>query len=167
MTDREAGDAPRLARAAAVRAALFLGFWLMISGWAAEDLPFGLAAVAVAAWASLALLPAKTSQIRITALLVLAFDFVRQSVVSGFDVARRALRPHLRLEPGFVRYPVHLPPGNERNAFCAIASLLPGTLPTGTDEHGVLLVHSLDVGQSVASNLAAEETLFMRTLGRG
>ena len=36
---------PSLARAAATRAALFLIFWLMISGWAPADLPVGLAAV--------------------------------------------------------------------------------------------------------------------------
>jgi hypothetical protein len=49
---------PRLVRVAAARAALLLGFWLMISGWARADLPVGLAAVAAAAWASLRLLPA-------------------------------------------------------------------------------------------------------------
>jgi multicomponent Na+:H+ antiporter subunit E len=137
----------------------------MISGWAVKDLPFGLAAVTVATWISLALLPAKSSQIRIPALLVLTLNFVRQSAVSGFDVARRVFRPRLQLQPGFVVYPLRLPPGNERNAFCAIASLLPGTLPTGTDERGELLVHGLDVGQPITSDLAAEESLFIRTLG--
>ena len=49
---------PRLARAAAARAALFFVFWLMISGGALADLPVGLAAVAAATWTSLRLLPA-------------------------------------------------------------------------------------------------------------
>jgi len=40
-----------------------------------------------------------------------------------------------------------------------------GTLPTGTDEHGALLVHCLDIGQPVAANLAAEERLFIRAVG--
>ncbi len=55
--------------------------------------------------------------------------------------------------------------GRSRNAFYALSSLLPGTLPTGTDENGALLVHCLDVGQPIAANLAAEETLFIRALG--
>ena len=44
-------------------------------------------------------------------------------------------------------------------------SLLRGTLPTGTDENGALLVHCLDAGQPVAANLAEEETMFIRALG--
>ena len=42
---------------------------------------------------------------------------------------------------------------------------MPGTLPTGTDEQGALLVHCLDRGQPVAANLAAEERLFIRAVG--
>ena len=42
---------------------------------------------------------------------------------------------------------------------------MPGTLPTGTDENGALIVHCLDVGQPVAANLAAEEGLFMLATG--
>ena len=148
-----------------MRGALFLGFWLMISGWAAADLPVGLAAVCVATWASLTLLPAPGSRLRTMALAALALDFFRQSVMSGFDVARRALHPQLQLRPGFVSCPLRLPPGNARSAFCALASLLPGTLPTGTDDQGALLVHGLDVAQPIAADLAAQEALFMRTLG--
>jgi multicomponent Na+:H+ antiporter subunit E len=69
------------------------------------------------------------------------------------------------LRPGFVAYPLRLPPGGARSAFCALSSLLPGTLPTGVDENGALLVHCLDVDQPVAANLAEEEALFMRALG--
>jgi multicomponent Na+:H+ antiporter subunit E len=42
---------------------------------------------------------------------------------------------------------------------------MPGTLPTGTNEQGALLVHCLDVAQPVAANLAAEERLFIRAVG--
>ena len=42
---------------------------------------------------------------------------------------------------------------------------MPGTLPTGTDEQGALLVHCLDTSQPVAANLAAEERLFIRAFG--
>ena len=56
--------------------------------------------------------------------------------------------------PGFVACPLRLPAGGERSAFCALSSLMPGTLPTGTDEEGALLVHCLDIGQPVAANSA-------------
>ncbi len=42
---------------------------------------------------------------------------------------------------------------------------MPGTLPTGIDDHGALLVHCLDIGQPVAANLKAEERLFIRAVG--
>lgn len=147
------------------RAAFLLAFWLMISGRDIADIPVGLAAVAAATWTSLRLLPAGESRTRPFALAALALRFMRQSVVSGLEVAWRALDPKLPLRPGFVAYPLRIPPGGTRSAFCAFSSLLPGTLPTGTDDNGVLLIHCLDVGQPVAANLAVEETLFMRALG--
>jgi multicomponent Na+:H+ antiporter subunit E len=155
-----------LAPVAAARAALFLAFWLMISGWAPVDFPVGVVAVAAATWTSLRFLPPKGSKLRLSSLASLAMSFLRQSVVSGTDVAWRALSPSLRLRPGFVACPLRLPPGGERSAFCALSSLMPGTLPTGTDEHGALLVHCLDIGRPVAADLAAEERLFIRAVGR-
>jgi multicomponent Na+:H+ antiporter subunit E len=160
-------DAPAagLAPPAATRAALFLAFWLMISGWAPADFPVGLAAVAGATWVSLRFLPPKRSRLRLASLGTLAASFLRQSVVSGTDVAWRALNPRLKLKPGFVACPLSLPEGGERSAFCALSSLMPGTLPTGTNEEGALLVHCLDIGQPVAANLKAEERLFIRAVG--
>jgi multicomponent Na+:H+ antiporter subunit E len=137
----------------------------MISGWAPADLPVGLVAVAGAAWASLRLLPPQRSRFRLMTLGALAASFLRQSVVSGTDVAWRAFNATLRVRPGFVACPLRLPPGGARSAFCALSSLMPGTLPTGTDERGALLVHCLDVDQPVAANLAAEERLFIRAVG--
>jgi multicomponent Na+:H+ antiporter subunit E len=160
------GDASlRLGRVAAARAALFLAFWFMISRWAPADLPVGLAAVAGATWTSLRFLPPRASRMRFGSLALLAASFFRQSVVSGAEVAWRALNPRLQLRPGFLACPLRLPPGGERSAFCALSSLMPGTLPTGTDERGALLVHCLDVGQPVVANLAAEERLFIRAVG--
>jgi hypothetical protein len=42
---------------------------------------------------------------------------------------------------------------------------MPGTLPTGANDEGALLVHCLDTNQPVAANLRAEELLFMRAVG--
>lgn len=147
-----------------MRAALFLAFWLMISGWRLADLPVGLAAVAGATWTSLRFSPPGGSGLRIAALACLAASFFRQSIVSGTDVAWRALNPKLKTRPGFLACPLRLPAGGARSAFCALSSLMPGTLPTGIDEKGALLVHCLDIGQPVAANLAAEERLFIRAV---
>ncbi len=137
----------------------------MISGWAPADLPVGLVAIAGATWTSLRFLPRTSGRLRLASLASLLASFFRQSVVSGIDVAWRALNPRIRLRPGLVACPLGLPPGSKRSAFCALSSLMPGTLATGADEDGALLVHCLDVGQPVAANLAAEERLFVRAVG--
>jgi multicomponent Na+:H+ antiporter subunit E len=91
--------------------------------------------------------------------------FLLQSAIAGTDVARRALDPRLPLRPGFVNYPVHVPPGVARNTFCTLSSLLPGTLPTGSSQSDGLLIHCLDVGEPVVTQLAQEEALLIRTAG--
>ena len=110
-------------------------------------------------------LPPLASRYKLASIASVVAGFFRQSVVSGWDVAWRALSPSLKLEPGLVACPLRLAAGNKRSAFCALSSLMPGTLPTGTDEQGALLVHCLDMSQPVAANLAAEEQLFIRAFG--
>jgi len=137
----------------------------MIAGYDPADLPVGLIAAAAATWTSLRLLPEVKVKVRLLSLATFALHFLRQSVSSGVEVAWRAVDPRLPINPGFVAYPCRLPSAGSRSAFCALSSLLPGTLPTGSDEEGALVVHCLDVGQPVAANLAAEEALFSRAIG--
>jgi multicomponent Na+:H+ antiporter subunit E len=61
---------------------------------------------------------------------------------------------------------VGLPPGAARNLFATLMSLLPGTVPTGSDERGGILIHCLDVEQPVVAQLAVEEALFVRAIGQ-
>ena len=159
--------APSFAKGGAGRTLLFFCFWLMISGSesAPADLAVGVAAAAAAARVSLRLLPAEALRLQPVALAAFILRFLGQSAVSGADVAWRALRPRLQLRPGFVIYPLQLPPGGARSAFCALSSLLPGTLPTGEDEDGALIVHCLDADQPVVANLAVEEAMYMRAFG--
>ena len=147
------------------RAILFLAFWFMIAGHDPADLPIGLFAAALATWTSLRLLPPVKVKLRLPALATFTLHFMRQSMSAGVEVAWRAFSPRLPLDPGFVVYPCRLRSTGARSAFCAVSSLLPGTLPAGADENGVLLVHCLDVGQPVTANLAAEEALFSRAIG--
>ena len=147
------------------RAAGFFCFWLVLTGADAGDLAAGLVAAVVATWASLRLMPAQQWNLRPIKLAEFFLHFLRQSIAAGIDVAWRALDPRLELRPGFVVYPARLPPGTKRDTFCAIMSLLPGTLPCGPAEGDGLTIHCLDVTQPVAEQLAAEEALCMQTLG--
>ena len=148
------------------RAVGFFVFWIMLSGGEPADLATGAMAALAATWASFRLLPPGMSRVRPAALGMFALRFLRQSVVAGTDVAWRALDPKLPLRPGFVLYPVGLPPGVARNLFATLMSLLAGTVPTGSDERGGILIHCLDVEQPVVAQLAAEEALFVRAIGQ-
>ena len=152
-------------RAAMARWAGFFGFWLLLIGPDPTDLAAGLFAAAAATWTSLRLLPPGDSQLRYAALARLALRFGQESIMGGVDVARRALSVRLPLRPGFVVYPVRLPPGPACNVFGALTSALPGTLPSGVDDRGALIYHCLDVGQPVAAQLAIDEELLIRALG--
>jgi multicomponent Na+:H+ antiporter subunit E len=60
---------------------------------------------------------------------------------------------------------MHLPPSPAQSAFCTITGLLPGTLPSGNDEKGNLIVHCLDESQPVVEQLQNEETSLMKIMG--
>ncbi|MEY6433612.1 Na+/H+ antiporter subunit E [Thioalkalicoccus limnaeus] len=150
----------------ALRALGLFGFWLLLTGAAPADLATGLAAALAATWASLWLLPPRPGRRwRLTALVRLAGRWSWQAVVAGVQVAWLALQPRLRLQPGFIAYPARLRPGPARDTFGAITSLLPGTLPVGSDADGALVYHCLDVTQPIAAQLAADEALLRRALG--
>lgn len=153
-------------RGAICRAAAFFGFWLALTDADPGDLAAGLVAAVAATWASVRLMPAEHWDLNPLKLVALALHFLRQSITAGTDVALRALDPRLPIRPGFVVYQARLPPGTKRNAFCAIMSLLPGSLPCGSAEGNGLAVHCLDVTQPVVEQLAAEEALCMQTIER-
>ena len=156
----------RSALAAIVRLVGFLALWFVLDGPRLAGLPVGMFTAGLATWTSLRLLPPGRDRPRFATLALLAVRFVWQSAVAGVDVARRSLDPRLPLRPGFVEYSIHLPPSLARSAFLTLSSLLPGTLPTGSDEDGVVLIHCLDIGQPVVAQMTAEELLVRRALGR-
>jgi multicomponent Na+:H+ antiporter subunit E len=152
-------------RAAVTRALGFLGVWVVLSGYALVDLLPGAIAALVATWVSVRLLPSGPNRLQPLALTKVALRFLRQSVLAGADVARRALDPKMPLDPGVIRYSTGLPPGTARNAFTALMSLLPGTVPFGSDQSGALVMHCLDIRQPVTAQLAAEEALLVQVMG--
>ena len=149
---------------ATYRAVGLFGFWLVLTDADPGDLAAGLVAAVIATWASLRLMPAEQWNLNPIKFARFVLHFLRQSIVAGTDVALRALDPRLPLRPGFVVYQTHLRPGTKRNAFCAVMSLLPGTLPCGPAEGNGLTIHCLDVTQPVVEQLAAEEALCMQTV---
>jgi multicomponent Na+:H+ antiporter subunit E len=153
-----------VSRPAIIRAAGFFALWTILTGSNPADLVAGVVAAWVATWASLHLMPPGAGRVRPARLAGLGLRFLHQSVVAGVDVARRALDPRLPLRCGLVRYRTGLPPGSPRHAFTTLMSLLPGTVPTGIDRDGALLIHCLDVEQPVAAQLAEQEGLFVQVI---
>ena len=149
------------------RALAFLLLWLAVAGRKPSDLPVGVAVAFAAAWASILLAPPSVGRLSIRAALAFLVDFLSLSLWSGLNVARRALSATPDLRPGVVEARLRLQPGFARNAFCMIASLLPGTLLTGfePDDDQKVYVHGLDVGRPIVAELAAEEASFMRMIG--
>jgi multicomponent Na+:H+ antiporter subunit E len=154
-----------LSRPAVLRALGFAVLWILLTCSNPADLGAGAVAILAATWTSLRLLPPGTSQLRPLALGQFALRFLRQSLIAGVDVARRALDPRLPLTPGFMHYPGGLPPGSARNMFTTLMSLLPGSVPIGADASDGLQIHCLDVEQPIAEQLAAEEAHFARVIG--
>jgi multicomponent Na+:H+ antiporter subunit E len=167
VSSRGADRTAFLPRGAVSRTAVFLGFWVLLSGVKLTDLPVGAIAAVLATWASLRLIPPGVWRLQPLALAGLALRFVRQAIVAGVDVAWRAFDPRLPLRPGFVSYRVRCPDGPARSTFCTLTSLLPGTVPCGTQADGTLLVHCLDVRQPVVAQLEEEDARLARVLGVG
>ena len=122
-----------------VRGAGFMVLWLALAGAHPGDLPAAVVAVVAATWTSLRLLPPGERHPSPAGMVRLALRFPGQAAIAGIDVARRAFDPRLSLRPGFVTVSSRLPPGTTRDAFCALASLLPGTLPVDATADGRLV----------------------------
>lgn len=152
------------ARITIVRTALFFALWLMIAGYQLADVPIGLGAAALATWASLHLSPPGSLGLRPWSLVAFGVHFLGQSVRAGVEVAWLTLHPSMPIRPGFVTWRPRLESATARNAFCTVSSLLPGTLPAGSDDEGTLLIHCLDIDQPVADSLSSEEALFSRII---
>lgn len=141
-------------RALLHRTLLFGGVWVVLAGTESKGLAVGALAVPAAVGLSLGLLPAH-DRLSLWKFARHVPVFLLGSLSGGFDVARRALAPRLRLQPGWVEVPVALPDGG-RVAMGGELSLMPGTLAAGTRD-GRLLVHLLDRGAGFEQSISREE----------
>jgi len=146
--------------------ALFLLWMLLMQSVKPSDLAIGALASIGATWVSMRLLPPSCGCLRFGKLLLLLPHFLRESVLAGIDVARRALNPRMPLNPGFVSCPLGFPPGFARNTFATITSNLAGSVAAGEAE-GVLVYHCLDISAPVVEQLWKEERLLASALVAG
>lgn len=120
---------------------LFAALWAILSGgkgWA-----FGIPVVLLAATASCLLVP--KTRLSLAGLVRFVPYFAWNSLRGGVDVASRALRPHMPIEPALLRYELQLDDAVARVIMANVVTLLPGTL--SADLRGnVLLVHVLNAG---------------------
>lgn len=140
---------------------------MVIAGGRSADVFPGLGAAALAAWASLRLMPPDQGdgRVRWWSAAVLPAHFAKVSVLAGLDVARRTLAPRLRLAPGFIHYRPQLPPSDARSLFQAMTSQMPGTVPSGPTPPDAIAYHCLDASRPVAMELALEEQRLIEALG--
>ena len=154
-------------RTALSRGAAYFALWMVIAGGRSADVFPGLGAAALAAWASLRLMPPDQGdgRVRWWSAAVLLAHFAKVSVLAGLDVARRTLAPRLRLAPGFIHYRPQLPPSDARSLFQAMTSQMPGTVPSGPTPPDAIAYHCLDASRPVAMELALEEQRLIEALG--
>ena len=131
--------------------AAFVGLllaWVLLNGL--EFLVVGVLTAAVAALVPALLAQSWLPRLRPLRALGFAGYFVLESFRGGADVAGRALRPSLPIEPGFFRHRTSLPPGLPQGLLMGTLSLPPGTLSVDMEEDGrTLVLHSL-VGDATA-----------------
>lgn len=134
------------------RFGLFGLVWFLLTGADAASWVVGGPVILLAVAVSLALAGPASDSPALSGLFPFGLFFLRQSLLSGIDVMRRALSPGLLLNPGLVTYDSFLPPGPALVLFVNTISLLPGTLSVDLDDHTVL-VHALDVELPVWASL--------------
>ncbi len=142
---------PRHARFLRSAAALAV-IWLGLCGPSLESWYVGVPAVLAAAWTASRFPASLPLGLRWSGLVPFASFFLRESVVGGWDVARRVLAPEMRIAPGHVAYRTSLPPGPARHLMLSSISLLPGTLSAGI-EGDCIDVHAIDVNDDPSAGL--------------
>lgn len=153
-------------RFTANRFLLLLGVWLVITAGELAAVPVGVLAAAAAAVVSVRLLPPGPGRVRLRVVAALLPIFLLDSWRGGVDVARRALHPRLPIRPGWLSYPLRLPPGTARVSLGNFLSLMPGTLAAG-ERHDALYVHALDATPALELQIARDESRVGRMLDIG
>ena len=144
-----------------LRLGILLAVWWILSG-SSSDWWFGLPLAILAAAVSLWLTPPGRFLLRPQHIPGFAAFFLWQSLLAGWDVAKRTLSPALPLHPEILRIPMALPPGAPTWWLMLTISLLPGTLSVRLHRDRILEVHCLDSLLDVAGSVRETETQLAR-----
>ncbi|MCG5500221.1 Na+/H+ antiporter subunit E [Ectothiorhodospira lacustris] len=129
-----------------------LALWWILTDGDPGGWVIGVPVALLAAASVFTLPPGRRYRLSLRGLVVFMGFFLWQSFVGGLDVSRRALSPRMPLAPGFIDYPVRLPPGPALTFFMNVIGLLPGTLSVGLHQRRIQL-HVLDVGMPLHPSL--------------
>ncbi len=149
-TDYKTAGRP-LAVSIALRGGSLILLWWVLTEGILEDPAFVLGSVALALYASYRLIPRGEWHWRPLALGRFLPYFLSKSLMGGIDVASRAFRPTMPLQPEIIKFPLRVS-GKPALLMAWIASLLPGTASVYL-ENGTLRVHVLDTRLPVHKNL--------------
>jgi len=143
---------PNLGRRVLIRVLLFSLVWFVLTGTDTTSWIVGSPAVLLAAGLSILLAPSSRQSLSLPGAFRFMLFFLRQSILGGVDVMRRALSPHLLVNPGLVSFATFLPAGGPRIFLVNTISLLPGTLSVDLKEDTVL-VHTIDKDLPIWTNI--------------
>lgn len=112
----------------------------------------GVPAIFLSLFVSAQMPPLQKWHIRITQIIPFFFYFLKQSLVSGGDVIKRAFHPQCPIDPGFLTYSTQIQNPIAFVFFANAISLLPGTFSASIKERQIE-VHVLDVKLPNVENL--------------
>ena len=166
--DTGLGNVPTglLLRSGALRFVTLALLWVVLTEGDLGTPWLGFLAIVAATLSSLVLLPPAGRSWSPVGAGRFAGFFLRQSAVGGIDVALRALKPGLDLDPALVEYETRLPEGGARVLFANTISLLPGTLSAEVRDRR-LLVHTLAASPGLQEELRLTEEAVARLFGVG
>lgn len=138
----------------------FALLWALLAG--GQGWGFGLAAVlaasALAAWLKPSMrLPGWR------ALPAFLWFFLRSAIHGGWDVAIRAWRPSMPIQPEWVEYSMRSEDARVRLMLSAMVGLLPGTLASHYEEDR-LFIHALDGRQEWSETVVLLEDYLIQLL---
>ena len=139
-----------------MRAAGLMIVWVIATEADLGALLIGVPLATAGAVLSVTLSPRTFSAIHLPGALRFLRFFAVQSILGGVDVALRALRPSMPIQPAIVRYPIRLGDTWPRVFFTNTISMLPGTLSSRL-EGDAIEVHVLDCTRPIIADLAAVE----------
>lgn len=147
-----AGRWLRKVLAAALRMAGFAVAWLLLAGWEASYVGYGVVSVLAATGLSIVLIPIDVPPAgpigpwrRLGSAVVLPVWFMGKSVAGGVDVAVRALRWRVDVQPAVVEARCSLPDGHARQLALLMMNLMPGTMVQRI-KGDVVELHTVSVG---------------------